>query len=131
MAFPVGATLRQLTFTGPTDAEDGTVLLVRASIACNDLLLHPATGVVLLPTPQFFTSPFSVPVTDQAGTWQDKNGKALVSPTHSYRIELEYLNTVTGRYEPYKSLSKLLLPAGAALDLDTVVNASIDAYTVT
>lgn len=136
MAYPAGVTVRSISFSGITDAEDGTepaaATNTRLIISCNDLLIHTVTGRILLPTAQIFVAATSLPVTDQAGVWQDKNGKVLTSPTHTYYVVMEQKRTILNetRWEQVKSWPRLSLPtSGGALDLDTYFDGLSTNYT--
>lgn len=126
MAYPAGVTVRGISFSGITDAEDGAEPAAAANtriiVSCNDLLIHSATGRILLPSAQIFTGQASLPVTDQLNVWQDRFGKVLsTNPTHSYYVAMEQKFTIgtTSKWELVRTWPKLLLPAGTALDLDS------------
>lgn len=135
MAYPAGVTVRGISFSGITDAEDGTepaATNTRIIVSCNDLLIHTTTGRILLPSAQIFTGQASLPVTDQLNVWQDRFGKVLsTSPTHSYHVVMEQKFTVLNesRWEVVRAWPKLLLPAGAALDLDSYFDSLSTNYT--
>lgn len=134
MAYPAGVTVRSLSFSPVTDAEDGSepATSTRIIVSCNDLLVHTATGRILLPSAQIFTAATSLPVTDQEATWQNTLGEVATSPTHSYHVSMEQKFTVDDevRWELVKCWPKLLLPAsGGALDLDTYFDGLSTNYT--
>lgn len=130
MAFPAGVTTRNIVFSGVTDAEDNApaAYSARASIVCNDPLIHIPTGVQLFPSAQIRNSGFVLPITDQAGMiWGDGKGNYYDTSkgyhSHSYWVELEYQISASSPWIPYRTIPKLLVPAGAGdLDLDTVIS---------
>lgn len=130
MAYPAGVTVRAINFSGITDAEDGTEPAdsIRLIVACNEVLIHIDTGRILLPTPQIFSAGFSLPVTDQEGEWKDSYGNVLTSPTHTYHIDMEYKNEFDD-WVKVKSWPELVLPDGAALDIDTYFDGLLTPYT--
>lgn len=126
MVFPAGVTTRNIVFSGVTDAEDNAAAAytTRAAVVCNSKLFHAGTGVVLVPSIQYKSSGFVLPVTDQLNVWSDGNGNNLItSPTHSYHVELEY--QLNGEWIPYRTIPELLVPSGAGdYDLDLVLTSN-------
>lgn len=134
MAYPAGVIVRQCTFSDPIDAEDASqeVSRKRAIVACNDKLVHIGTGIPLIPTPQIFTTTFTLPVTDQSGIWGDGEGNSFYAGqgfhTHSYRIDLEY-KTDDGNWIHLKTLESLVIDNVAGeVDLDLAFNPDRTSY---
>lgn len=135
MAYPVGVTTRIVSFSPPVIAETGTepVSKIRVIVSCNNTIIHPATGKVLFSEPRIYSNTdFAIPVTDQSGTWVNEAGAALTSPTHSYRMDMEYLDPATNQWIKFKTLPKVyLITAGGSFDLDTYYDTTKTYYTNT
>ena len=136
MAYPVGVTTRNIVFSGVTDPEDNapSAYPARAIVACNDILVHIATGVVLYPSPQIRSSGFLLPVTDQPGNiWADGKGNYFSTEdgfhSHSYRVDLEYQPTGSDEWIGYHSIPQLIVPTDPSdLDLDLTFELGVTVY---
>jgi hypothetical protein len=127
---------RNIVFSPVSDGEESgaTTYECRAIVALNTLLVHVDSGVTLVPKPNFQTSGFMLPVTDQEGiVWSDGMGNYLTTEngyhTHTYRIDLEFKDPITEWWIGYKSIADLVVPTGAGdLDLDMAFQLNTTEY---
>lgn len=135
MAFPVGVTTRNITFSSVKDPENSAAVdyVARAIVSCSDPLVHISTGVVLMPTPEIKTAAFDLPVTDQDNVWGDGFGNIFTTGnglhTHSYRVDIEFQKTSETVWRPLRTIEQLVVPtSGVALDLDLTFDINRTVY---
>jgi hypothetical protein len=133
MSYPVGITLRALTFGPAFIMEDGSVVGMSVAIKATRSLVWRATGSPLLTVSKSFAAAegmegsFLLPVTDQVGWGDGKGGVIDVSGgkhSHLYTATITY--TYAGGSIGTVVVGPFALPAGngSAVDIDDMLPAT-------